>query len=159
MILIFISFLTYSYHPKPFVILSAYYTTTSHLFLVGLDIPLVHAWITFPIAVGLGICIGEVVKEETRKSFYLAHLVAIIFSTIPLAPTWIIFPTMFCAMAAICGYKRILAYAIPTLLITSIVSTQIGCAPVVSICTSALGLVPFAFLCELFPHEVPFDVV
>ena len=159
MCIIFIAFLLYSYYPKPFHILSGYYVFFSHLFLIGLGVSCVHAWVTYPIAVGLGMAIAEVVKEEVYMPYFYPHIVVVVFAVIPLAPTYILFPMIFAAMATISGYRRMSAYSIPTLLVTSVVSTQVGAAPLVALCCSAFMLLPFAFLCPLFPKEVPFDVV
>jgi len=101
MCLIFIAFLLYSYHQKPFRILCGYYVIFSHLFLVGLGVPSVHAWITYPIAVGLGMAIAEVVKEEIHPPYFWPHIVVVLFGVIPLGPTWILFPMIFAAMATI----------------------------------------------------------
>lgn len=159
MCLIFIAFLLYSYHPKPFRIICAYYVFFSHLFLVGLDVSSVHAWITYPIAVGLGMAIAEVVKEEIHPPYFWPHIVVVVFGVIPLGPTWIIFPLIFAAMATISGYRRMSVYTIPTLIVISVVSTQIGSAPLVALCGSACMLLPFGFACPLFPKEVPYSVV
>lgn len=159
MCIIFIAFLLYSYHPKPFHILSGYYVLFSHLFLVGVEVPCVHAWITFPVAVGVGMAIAEVVKEEVHLPYFYPHIVVVIFGTIPLGPTWILFPMIFAAMATISGYKRMSAYSILTLVVTSVVSTQVGAAPLVALCCSACMLLPFAFLCPLFPKEIAFNEV
>jgi len=156
---IFIAFLLYSYHPKPFRILCAYYVLFSSLFLVGLEVPCVNAWVTYPIAVGLGMAIAEVVKEEVHPPYFYPHIVVVVFGTIPLGLTWIIFPLIFATMATISGYKRISAYSIPTLVMTSVISTQVGAAPLVALCCSACMLLPFAFLCPLFPKEIPFNEV
>ena len=157
MCVIFTSFLLYSYHSRPSYILSVFYIFLSHLFLVGLYIPEVHAWITYPIAVGLGMAVGEVVKEEVHLPYFWPHIVVVTFGTLPLGPTWILFPLIFIAMSTISGYKRMSLYSAITLIITSVVSTQIGAAPLVALCTAAFGLLPFAFLCPLFPKDVPFD--
>jgi len=159
MCIIFIAFLLYSYHPNPFRIVSGYYVLFSHLFLLGLDVPRVHAWVMYPIAVGVGMAIAEVVKEDAHPPYFWPHIVVVIFGVIPLGPTWILFPMIFAAMATISGYKRMSAYSIPTLVLTSVISTQVGAAPLVALCCSACMLLPFAFLCPLFPKEIPFDEV
>lgn len=156
---IFIAFLLYSYYPKPFRILSAYYILFSHLFLVGLKMSCVHAWVTYPIAVGLGMAIAEVVKEEVHLPYFYPHTAVVLFGVIPLGPTYILFPMIFAAMAIISSYRRMSAYSIPTLVVISVVSTQVGAAPLVALCCSACMLLPFAFLCPLFPKEIPFNEV
>ena len=159
MCLLFIAFLLYSYYHKPFHILCGYYILFSNLFLIDIDIPEVNAWIIYPIAVGLGMAIGEVVKQEVHLPYFWPHIAVVTFGTLPLGPTWILFPMIFIAMSSISGYKRMSLYSAITLIITSVVSTQIGAAPLVALCTAAFGLLPFAFLCPLFPKDVPFDVV
>lgn len=159
MALIFISMLLYSYKPKLFRIISGYYLVMSHMFLVGLEVVDVHAWITYPIAIVLGMCIGEVVMEEVHMPYFYPHIIVVLFGLLPLGPTWIIFPLIFSAMTGISGYKRMSAYSIPTLILTSVISTQIGAAPLVALCCSASMLLPFALLCPLFPKDVPFDPV
>ena len=159
MFILFVAFLLYSYHNKPFHIICCYYVLFSHLFLIGVEIPDVNAWIIYPIAVGLGMAVGEVVKEEVHSPYFWPHIVVVIFGTLSLGPTWILFPMIYIAMGTISGYKRMSLYSTITLVITSVVSTQIGAAPLVALCTAAFGLLPFAFLCPLFPKEVPFDVV
>tara|TARA_B100000963_G_C22563238_1_gene642451 strand:- start:353 stop:877 length:525 start_codon:yes stop_codon:yes gene_type:complete len=159
MCLIFIAFLLYSYHPKPFRIISAYYIFFSHWFLLGLEISSVQVWISYPIGVVLGMAIAEVVKEEVHMPYFWPHIGVVFFGVLPLGPTWIIFPIMFAAMTTISGYKRMSVYCIPTLIVISVVSTQIGAAPLVALCVSACMLLPFGITCPLFPKDVPFDVV
>lgn len=159
MALIFISMLVYSYKPKPFRILCGYYLCFSFLFLSGLHIADVNAWVTFPIAVALGMAIGEVVKQEVNPAYFYPHITVVLFGLAPLGPTWILFPLIFSAMCAISGYKRMFAYSVPTLVLTSVLSTQIGAAPLVALCCSACMLLPFALLCELFPKDIPFEPV
>ena len=157
MCILFIAFLLYSYYHKPFHILCSYYILFSHLFLIGIEIPGVNAWVIYPIAVGLGMAVGEVVQEEVHSPYFWPHIIVVTFSVLPLGPTWVLFPMIFVAMSTISGYKRMSLYSAITLIITSVVSTQIGAAPLVALCTAAFGLLPFAFLCPLFPKDVPFN--
>jgi hypothetical protein len=158
MALIFISMLLYSYKPTPCRILCGYYLCFSFLFLSGLHLD-VNAWVSFPIAVALGMAIGEVVKQEVNPAYFYPHITVVLFGLAPLGPTWILFPLIFSAMCAISGYKRMFAYSVPTLILTSVLSTQIGAAPLVALCCSACMLLPFALLCELFPKDIPFEPV
>lgn len=159
MCILFIAFLVYSYYNKPFHILCGYYILFSHLFLIGIEVSGVNAWIIYPIAVGLGMAVGEVVKEDVHFPYRLPHIIVVVFGVIPLGITWGLFPVIFVTMTLISGYKRMAAYSAPTLAITAVISTQIGAAPLVALCTAAFGLLPFAVLCPLFPKEIPFDEV
>ena len=158
MALIFTSCLLYSYYHKPFQILAGYYVLSSFAFLVGFRQE-VHLLVTYPIAAGFGMCVGAVVSEEVNPSYVYPHLGVVLFGLTPVGPTWVIFPLLYCAMAAAAGYKRLSAYSIPTLIVTCIISTQIGAAPLVALCCCAIMIVPFAILFPLFPKDVPFDVV
>ena len=156
---IFLAFLIYSYYKKPYRILCGFYILSSLFFLVGVHEPEVQAWITYKIAVGLGMMIGEVVKQEVTPSYAYAHIVVVVFGILPLGPTYIIFPLLFSAMATISGYKRMSLYAITSLTLISVLSVYVGAAPLMALCISVVGLMPFVFFCELFPKDVPFDEV
>ena len=103
--------------------------------------------------------IAEVVKEDVHMPYFWPHIAVVLFGVIPVGPTWIIFPIIFAAMTTISGYKRMSVYCIPTLVLISAVSTQIGAAPLVALCGSACMLLPFGFTCPLFRKDVPFDEV
>lgn len=149
----------HSYYPKPFRISCGYYVLMSFLFLIGVEIPRVCAWVIYPIAVALGMCIAEVVKEEVHLPYFWPHLIVVLFGAIPLGPIWILFPLIYSIMTIISGYKRMSAYSIPTLILSSVISTQIGAAPLVAFSCSVCMLLPFAIFCPLFPKEIPFVVV
>ena len=157
--LVFISMLLYSYYRLPYKIMSAYYACYSLTFLLDIDIAAVNGLIAFPIAVWLGICIGEVVSEDVTARYFPLHLVGALLSLAPVDATWILFPVLFCASALVCGYKRMLAYAFPTLLIIGVITSQIAFAPLVALCSSVVMLLPFALVCPLFPKEIPFEMV
>lgn len=156
---LFLSMLLYSYYKKPFRILCGVYVLSSLAFITQFSLDDVQKWVTFPLAVLMGVGVSAVVAQEVNPAFFYPHFFVSLFGLTPIGPTWVIFPLLYCAMTALAGYKRLTAYCIPTLVVSAILSSQIGAAPLVALCTSATMLVPFSFLCPLFDKEIPFDPV
>ena len=166
MITVFTSFLFYSYYRHPLKVLCCFYILSSLLFvlkpLLGFEEPIVHAWFTFKIAAIVGMYCAEVVAEEMNKAYALIHLGTILFACsfgFHSFGGWIVYPLVFILMAAVSGYKRICAWSIPSLLIITLVSQYVYGVPFVSLCVPISMLLPFAFVCDLFPKDLSFDMV
>lgn len=152
---IFIAFLLNSYFRKPYKILCCFYVLSSFCFIFEL-VNNVENFVTSKLGVVLGMCVSEVVQEKVRSSYLLTHVGVVSFGALLPAQYGgeIVFPLLFCLMALVSGYKRMVMYSVPTLICATAISWQIGFAAPVALCSAALGLIPFAFCCELFPDEI-----
>ena len=162
--MVFTSFLFYSYYRHPLRVLCCFYILSSLLFvlkpLLVFEEPIVHAWFTFKIAAIIGMYCSEVVAEKVNQDYALIHLGTILFACtfgFHSFAGWIVYPVVFILMAAVSGYRRMAVWAVPSLLITSLVSQYVYGVPFVGLCVPIAMLLPFAFLCELFPYDIPLD--
>jgi len=156
-----LAILTYSYKKMPFKIITASYIFSSLLVLAGQDVELVSAWFTIPVCVAFGMAIAAVIDENVNPAYFYPHVGVSVFGAL-LPPKYgrtILFPILFCLMLVLAGYKRLTAYCVPVLVISTAISSQIGAAPLVALCCSACMLLPFAILCPLFRKEIPFSEV
>lgn len=166
MIMVFTSFLFYSYYRHPLRVLCGFYILSSLLFVLkpvlGVEEPVVHAWFTFKVAAIIGMYCAEVVAEKVNQEYLLIHFATILFACtfgFHSFAGWIVYPIVFILMALVSGYRRVCIWALPSLLLTTLLSQYVYGVPFVGLCVPIAMLLPFAFLCELFPYDIPLDKV
>ena len=160
MYFIYVSFLVYSYIRKPWRILCGFYLLSSALFILRPVIPsepVVHAWFTYKICVVIGMACAEIIRVETKKIYMFTHIGTVMFSCFFVydkVAGWVVMPLIYILMSLLSGYTKMTLFCGPTMVLTSIVSSQLKGVPFITVCMPIIGLFPFYYFFDLFPEDL-----